>query len=135
MIVLITDFGLEGPYIGQMTGRLYAKAASIPVINLFADVPSFNIKAASYLIAAYSEEFSENTVFLCVIDPGVGSDKYFPVVVEANGKYFVGPGNLLFSVVKLIIKKVISNIKLVGGQRSSPGHFMGVIYMHRLRYG
>jgi len=53
MIVLITDFGLEGPYIGQMIARLHAKAADIPVINLFTDVPSFNVKVASYLIAAY----------------------------------------------------------------------------------
>jgi len=111
MIVLITDFGLEGSYIGQMTGRLYAKVAGIPVINLFADAPSFNIKAASYLIAAYSKEFPENTIFLCVIDPGVGSDKYFPVV-EADGKYFVGPGNLLFSVVKAHNKKSYKQYKI-----------------------
>jgi len=48
----------------------------------------------------YSKEFPEKTVFLCVIDPGVGSDKSFPIVVEADGKYFVGPGELLFSVIK-----------------------------------
>ena len=100
MIVLVTDFGLEGPYIGQVMGRLCTMAPSVPVINLFADIPSFNIKAASYLIAAYSKEFPVGTVFLCVVDPGVGSVEQLPIVVEADGKHYVGPGNKLFAAVK-----------------------------------
>ena len=98
MIVLATDFGLEGPYTGQVKATIYRRAPGIPVINLFADLPAFNIRAAAYLLAAYVNEFPEGTVFLGVVDPGVGSARR-PVVLQADGKWFVGPDNGLFNVI------------------------------------
>src|SRR2546422_5743353 len=55
MIVLFTDFGLHGPYTGQMKAVLHRIAPGIPTIDLFADAPASNPKAAAYLLAAYSE--------------------------------------------------------------------------------
>ena len=98
VILLFTDFGLEGPYIGQMQGVLLREAPSVPVINLFADAPSFDPHAAAYLLAAYAPEFPGDSVFLCVVDPGVGGRRR-PCVVEADGRRFVGPDNGLFNVV------------------------------------
>lgn len=99
MIVLFTDFGLEGPYVGQMKAVLAREAPGVPVIDLFADAPRFAPKASAYLLAAYADEFPEGTVFLAVVDPGVGTYSRVPVVVEADGRRFVGPGNGLFNVV------------------------------------
>ena len=99
MIVLLTDFGLEGPYIGQMEAVLHRFAPSIKVINLFADAPRFRPVAAGHLLAAYCDNFPADSVFLCVVDPGVGSDQSLPVFVEADGRWFVGPDNGLFDVV------------------------------------
>jgi hypothetical protein len=99
MIVLFTDFGLSGPYVGQMKARLFALAPTHPVIDLFADAPTHNIRAASYLLAGYVNAFPEGTVFLAVVDPGVGSDNRLPIVVQCDGRWFVGPGNGLFDVV------------------------------------
>ena len=65
------------------------------IIDLFADAPRQNPKAASYLLAAYANEFPEGTIFLCVVDPGVGGDR-LPLIVKASNKWFVGPGNGLF---------------------------------------
>jgi S-adenosyl-L-methionine hydrolase (adenosine-forming) len=98
MIVLFTDFGLAGPYTGQMEAVLQRDAPGIPVIDLFADAPTGNPKPAAYLLAAYSAWFSERTTFVCVIDPGVGGERP-PVAVEADGRFFVGPGNGLFEIV------------------------------------
>jgi len=99
MIVTFTDFGLEGPYTGQMTARLLKEAPAARIISLFADAPAFNPKASAYLLSAYVDEFPAGTVFLCVVDPGVGSARP-PVIVEAVGKWFVGPGNGLFELVR-----------------------------------
>ena len=52
MIVLFTDFGLAGPYTGQMKAVLAREAPDISVIDLFADAPSRNPRAAAYLLAA-----------------------------------------------------------------------------------
>jgi len=98
MIVLFTDFGLEGPYTGQMKAVLCREAPGAPVIDLFADAPAGDPKPSAYLLAAYAAWFREGTVFLCVVDPGVGG-KRPAVVVEADGRSFVGPGDGLFEIV------------------------------------
>jgi hypothetical protein len=99
MIVLFTDFGLQGPYTGQMKAVLHRTAPGIPVIDLFADAPAGNPKAAAYLLAAYDDWFPAGSVFLCVVDPGVGSARP-AVIVEADGRWYVGPGNGLFELVR-----------------------------------
>lgn len=99
MIVLFTDFGLAGPYLGQMKARLHRMAPGIPVIDLFTDAPAHDIEAAAYLLAAYAEAFEAGTVFLCVVDPGVGTAARAPSVVGADGRFFVGPDNGLFNVI------------------------------------
>jgi len=99
MIVLFTDFGLAGPYTGQVKAVLQREAPGVPVVDLFADAPGANPKAAAYLLAAYSAWFETGTIFLGVVDPGVGSARA-PVMLEADGRYFVGPGNGLFEIVR-----------------------------------
>ena len=99
VIVLFTDFGLQGPYTGQMKAVLQQMAPAVPVIDLFADAPVGNPKASAYLLAAYAEWFAVGTVFLCVVDPGVGGTRP-PVMLEADGRWYVGPGNGLFELVQ-----------------------------------
>src|SRR5262249_38288751 len=72
IIVLFTDFGLEGPYIGQVKTVLHRVAPGVPVIDLFADLPPANPQPAAFLLAAYAVWFSTGTVILAVVDPGVG---------------------------------------------------------------
>ncbi|WP_445678618.1 SAM hydrolase/SAM-dependent halogenase family protein [Radicibacter daui] len=96
MIFIATDFGLAGPYTGQMKAVLAAAAPGVPVIDLFADIPAFNHKAAAYLLGAYAPFQPADSTFLCVVDPGVGSSRA-PVAVEADSRFFVGPDNGLFS--------------------------------------
>jgi S-adenosylmethionine hydrolase len=98
MIVLFTDFGLEGPYTGQVKAVLYGAAPGVPVVELFADAPAAEPKPAAYLLAAYSIWFPTGTVLLAVIDPGVGSERG-ALIVEAEGRWYVGPDNGLFELV------------------------------------
>lgn len=97
MIVLFTDFGSRGPYVGQMQAVLCREAPGVPVIDLFADAPVFDSKASAYLLAAYGAEFPAGSVFLCVVDPEVGSGRA-PLIVKADGRWYVGPDNGLFAI-------------------------------------
>jgi S-adenosylmethionine hydrolase len=99
MIALFTDFGLSGPYTGQMKAVLSQMAPDAPVVDLFADAPAGAPKTSSYLLAAYAAWFPEGTVFLCVVDPGVGGDRP-AVMIEADRRWYVGPGNGLFELVQ-----------------------------------
>ncbi len=98
MIVLFTDFGLAGPYTGQVNAVLQQNAPGVPVIQLFADAPAGQPKPAAYLLAAYATWFPEGTVLLCVVDPGVGGERR-GLIAEAAGRVYVGPENGLFELV------------------------------------
>jgi S-adenosyl-L-methionine hydrolase (adenosine-forming) len=97
MIVLFTDFGLAGPYTGQVVAVLTREAPGVPAISLFADAPAGQPKPAAYLLAAYAAWFPAGSVLLCVVDPGVGGDRR-AVIVEADGRFYVGPDNGLFEI-------------------------------------
>jgi len=97
MIVLFTDFGWDGPYVGQMKARIAEIAPAVPVIDLMHDAPPFAPKPSAYLLAALLDHLPGEAVVCAVVDPGVGSDR--PAVVgEANGRRLVGPGNGLFEI-------------------------------------
>src|SRR5215472_1195311 len=99
MIVLFTDFGFDGPYTGQMKAVLHQLAPGIQVVDLFADAPRGNPKASAYLLAAYAAWFPVGTIFVCVVDPGVGGTRP-AIVLKADGRWYVGPGNGLFELVQ-----------------------------------
>ncbi|MFQ5995393.1 MAG: S-adenosyl-l-methionine hydroxide adenosyltransferase family protein [Acidiferrobacterales bacterium] len=97
MIALFTDFGVGDPYVGQLHAVLAKQAPGVPRIDLFHGVPNFDIQAAAYLLPAYAHVFSTGTVFLCVIDPGVGTARR-PLMLEIDGCWYVGPDNGLFQI-------------------------------------
>ena len=98
MIVLFTDYGLNGPYIGEVEAVLFRYAPRERVITLFADVPRQNPQAGAYLLASYAGNFPKGTIFFCVVDPGVGSGRDTPVVIRLGDHRFVGPHNGLFDI-------------------------------------
>ena len=97
MIVLFTDFGWRGPYVGQMKAVLAETAPAQPVIDLLHDAPVFDPLLAAHLLAAHVDCFPADCVFCAVVDPGVGSERE-AVLLRADGRYFVGPDNGLFDV-------------------------------------
>ena len=97
MIVLFTDFGPGGPYTGQMKAVLVREAPGIPVIDLADGLPACEPEPAAYLLAACAPAFPPGAVFLCVVDPGVGSERA-PVALSAGGHWYVGPDNGLLAI-------------------------------------
>jgi hypothetical protein len=98
MIVLFTDFGLAGPYTGQMKAVLRHEAPQAEIIDLFADAPAGDPRAGAYLLAAYAGWFPPGTIFLSVVDPGVGGERA-PLMIEADRRWYVGPENGLFELI------------------------------------
>jgi S-adenosylmethionine hydrolase len=98
VIVLFSDFGIRDPYVGQVKARLAEYAPAHQVVDLLHEVPDFNPHAGAHLLAAFAPNFPSGSVFLAVVDPGVGTPRD-AVVVLAGGCWFVGPDNGLLSVV------------------------------------
>ena len=101
MILLFTDFGLESPYSGQVKLVLRRDAPGIPVIDLCADLAPFRPLEAGYLLAALRHDIPAGAVCLCVVDPGVGAERR-PVILHADGRWYVGPDNGLLDAVASI---------------------------------
>ncbi|MBW8370109.1 MAG: SAM-dependent chlorinase/fluorinase [Thiobacillus sp.] len=98
MIVLFTDFGVRDPYVGQVKARLAEHAPAQQVVDLLHEVPDFNPHAGAHLLAAFAPGFPPGSVFLAVVDPGVGTPRD-AVVAMAGGRWFVGPDNGLLSII------------------------------------
>ena len=98
MIVLFTDFGPGGPYTGQTKAVLAQEAPGVPVIDLADDLAPYAPEPAAYLLAALAAAFPPGAVFVCVVDPGVGSERA-PLALGAGGRWFVGPDNGLLAIV------------------------------------
>ena len=101
MILLFTDFGNSGPYQAQMSAQLRLAGYDGDIFPLFSDAPVFNPQAAGCLLAAYKNDFPKDSLFLSVVDPGVGSERR-PLALRASGRWFVGPDNGLFE--KLVLE-------------------------------
>lgn len=95
MLILFTDFGWNGPYVGQLKTVLHTAAPGVPVVDLMHDAPAFNPMASGYLLAALATALPPGCVVLAVVDPGVGTSRD-AVAVEVDGRWFVGPDNGLF---------------------------------------
>lgn len=98
MILLFTDFGLSGPYMGEMRAVLLRAAPAVPVVDLMSDAPPFRPDLAAYLLAALWPTAEPGDVVLAIVDPGVGGTRA-PLAVEIDGRWLVGPDNGLFAAV------------------------------------
>ena len=98
MILFFTDFGPSGPYIGQMRSAITERAPNEIIIELLSNAPAFEPKASAYLLAALAPDFPDGSLFLCIIDPGVGGSRR-PLIIKADNQIFIGPDNGLFSII------------------------------------
>lgn len=97
-IILFTDFGANDLYVGQVHAVLADQAPGVPVIDLLHTVPRFDLHAGAHLLCALQKGFQQGSIFIAVVDPGVGGPRA-ALMVEADGKWFVGPDNGLLSCV------------------------------------
>ena len=95
MIALFTDFG-PGLYTGMVRLVLGREAPGIPVVDVIDDLPAWDVAASAHLLGAMFPLMPLDSVLLCVVDPGVGSDSREPWMVRVDGRWLVGPGNGLF---------------------------------------
>jgi hypothetical protein len=95
-VVLFTDFGFDGPYVGQLRLAAHRWGPHVPVFDLMHDAPAFSPIAAGWLLAALVERLPQDAVVCAVIDPGVGTRRR-PVILRAGGRLFVGPDNGLLN--------------------------------------
>jgi S-adenosylmethionine hydrolase len=97
MIALFTDFGRRDAYVAQMKGAILTINPHVRLIDLNHEVGQFDIHGAAYILATSARFFPAGTIFVAVVDPGVGSSRR-PLALQTRAdKWYVGPDNGLFS--------------------------------------
>ena len=89
---LITDFGNKDYFVGVMKGVMKKITPGIEVIDISNDIPSYSLLPASFTIDQSYRYFPGSTVFLVVVDPGVGTGRKI-LLVKHDNRYFIGPDN------------------------------------------
>lgn len=96
LIALLTDFGMEDVYVGVMKGVMRRILPSAHFVDISHSIPPQNVRAGALMLLDCYRYFPPETVFLVIVDPGVGSARQ-PVVAEADGYIFVAPDNGILS--------------------------------------
>jgi hypothetical protein len=92
-LVLLTDFGLKERFVGSMKGVAFGVDKNIRLFDLTHQIEPFNILEASETLAGTIPYWPEGTVFVAVIDPGVGTERKSIVVKTQSGHFIVTPDN------------------------------------------
>jgi S-adenosylmethionine hydrolase len=96
VVALLTDFGTGEGDIGVMKGVIAGITPNAHIIDITHDIPPQRIASGAWVLAAGYRYFPAGTVFVCVVDPGVGSSRG-AIALHAGDWFFVGPDNGLFS--------------------------------------
>ncbi len=92
-LVFQTDFGLVDGAVSAMYGVAYCVDPQLKIHDLTHDITPYNVWEASYRLIQTINYWPEGTVFVSVVDPGVGSDRKSVVIKTRSGRYIVTPDN------------------------------------------
>ena len=96
VVALLTDFGTSNHYAGAMKGVVLGVCPDVTLVDIAHDLPPHDVLAGALELAACYRYFPPGTIFLVVVDPGVGSARR-GLAVEAGEYRFVGPDNGVLS--------------------------------------
>lgn len=112
-IVLLTDFGQRDPFVGIMKGVILSRAPRATIVDLCHGIPAQDISSAALALRASVEHFPKNSLFVVVVDPGVGSKRRI-LWAKTKRHSFLAPDNGVLSWLpdKIIECRQVSNEKL-----------------------
>jgi S-adenosylmethionine hydrolase len=96
LIVLLTDFGLQDAYVGEMKGTLYAFQPDARIVDLTHGIGAQQVLQGAIVLENAYAYFPKGSIFVCVVDPGVGTRRKI-LCARSSRYYFLGPDNGLLS--------------------------------------
>lgn len=120
-VQIVSDWGRDGKRLESQVWNYAGRKEGVSVYELSHDVTPFNIREAALLLESNLRLAVPRTIFVCVVDPTVGSDR-LPIAVEAgtgNGPFLLGPHNGVFDLLLRGLNAVYGLSKVVGISRES----------------
>ncbi len=97
-IALLTDFGTKDYFVGAMKGAILSINERASIVDITHEIPPQVVLSASFTLRACYKDFPFKTIFVAVVDPGVGSNRK-AILVETENYFFIAPDNGLLSFV------------------------------------
>lgn len=94
-IALLTDFGTRDPYVAAMKGVLASRTSAV-IHDLSHEIAPFDVLGAAWFLSTIVPYWPAGTVFVCVVDPGVGTARDI-VALESEGRVYLAPDNGLLT--------------------------------------
>ncbi|MGB9893863.1 MAG: SAM hydrolase/SAM-dependent halogenase family protein [Candidatus Saccharicenans sp.] len=101
LVALLTDFGSRDYFVASLKGVILSINPDCQVIDLTHEIPDYGLPAAAFILWACYKFFPKETIFLTVVDPGVGSERRL-ILIKTDRYYFIAPDN---GVLSLILSK------------------------------
>lgn len=98
VIALLTDFGDEDFFVGSLKGVITTINPSARIIDITHHVPPFDVLAGSFILYAVYRYYPSGTIFLMIVDPGVGTARRI-LLAETDDYVFIAPDNGMLSLV------------------------------------
>lgn len=101
VIALLTDFGKDDFFVGSLKGTIVKINPLARIIDITHQIPSYNITAGGFILLSSYKYFPKRTIFVVIIDPGVGSARKI-LLAETKDYFFIAPDN---GVLELVLEK------------------------------
>ena len=96
LITLLTDFGLQDSFVGEMKGKIWTVCPESRIVDLSHELGAHDVELAAFAWKVSTASFPKGTIHVAVVDPGVGTSRRV-LAAEIDGSYFVCPDNGLLS--------------------------------------
>jgi len=97
IIAILSDLGTKDYFVAAMKGVILSINLDAKIIDITHEVPKRDVRTAAFTLANAAETFPRGTIFIAVVDPGVGTKRRCVLIQARNGMFFVGPDNGIFT--------------------------------------
>jgi hypothetical protein len=112
VIALLSDLGVRDFFVGAMKGEILKRNPHATIVDITHELPKFDRWTAAFTLLQAAKSFPPGTIFVVVVDPGVGSCRKCLLVETRNGHYYIAPDNGVLSlVIKEFGKKSVREIR------------------------
>ncbi len=92
LIAILTDYGLKDHYVGLLKAVIKSICPNADIIDITHYIPKYNVALGAHVLKISKKYFPKNTIFLAVVDPGVGGPRR-NLIIKSSNYVYVGPDN------------------------------------------
>lgn len=99
IIAILSDLGTRDYFVGAIKGAILSVNPDAKIVDITHEVPKYDVRGAALILAQVVKAFPEGTIFVTIVDPGVGTERKCVLLKTKNGLFFIAPDNGVLTLV------------------------------------